>query len=139
MIPEFRQMLSRQPINLFLEHEQNFTNLLENSQQLFGVKNKNNLIDLYYSELCLNVPSIYLMINKVKDLDKLWDTISAICESSKPYELTLAKVKLMQVSIGLKFKTQYSLLDIESVGNILNSEKSKDHEEQYEFIYLKSI
>ena len=97
--------LEKYPINVFMENETNYNELLDNFDEIFGKHMDDEQIANYYSEICLNIPSIYYMLGRMKDIEESWDRISAICEKRQAYKMVYAKFKLMKVSIRLKQKT----------------------------------
>ena len=109
-----------------MENESNYIGLLENYEILFNTKIEKEDIAEYYSELCLNIPAIYLILGRLKDLEDLWDTIQDICENRKAYDLTLAKFRLMQASIRIKFKTHFSQMDIDKAGEFFVMQDMKN-------------
>lgn len=139
MMPEFKHLLQRYPINIFMENEHNFVDLLENHKSYFKEKYQKELVIEYYKELCLNLPGIYLLLGRLKDLENILDCISAICETGKPYEVTFAKLKLLQASVGMKYKTHFTHMDIENAGNIMHRQDQKLQEGFLEYTFLTSI
>jgi len=87
-----------------MENEANFIELLDNFDEIFG-KNieTDGRVAEFYSEICLNIPVIYFILGRMKDVEDSWDRISAICEKREAYKTTFAKFKLMKVSIDNKF------------------------------------
>lgn len=97
--------MEKYPINIFMENEANYHELLDNFDEIFGEHIEEERITDYYSEICLNIPVIYYMLGRMKDIEESWDRISAICEKREAYKMTFAKFKLMQASIRLKNET----------------------------------
>jgi len=96
---------------------------LDNFDEIFGkYVDTDEVIADYYCEICLNLPVIYLMLGRMKDIDESWDRISAICEQREAYKVSFAKFKLMQVSINLKSKMHLETLqmDIGTARQIFN-------------------
>lgn len=75
LMPEFKENLERYPINIFMENEANYNELLDSFEEIFQEKVENETIAEYYSEICLNIPVIYFMLGRMKDIDESWDRI----------------------------------------------------------------
>lgn len=95
LIPEFRMNLEKYPINIFMEHEANYNELLDNFEAFFGDHIEEEKIAEYCSEICLNISVIYCMLDRMNDIEEFWDRIGAICEGREAYNMAFAKFKLM--------------------------------------------
>lgn len=94
--------MEKQACNIFEEHESNFIELLEQAYSIFGDSLNEAEICSHYDELCLNIPSIFYMLNRISDMKDCWQLIEAICENRKQYNATYGKLKLMQASIHIQ-------------------------------------
>lgn len=73
------------PINILLEHEANFLELIDQAKETFGDMLDDVDIADYYSEICLNIQSIYFLLNRFKDINDCWSRIEALLEGRDTY------------------------------------------------------
>lgn len=66
--PEHAENLRRQPEYVFLEHEANFLELIDHCHEIFGSQIDDAAIAYYYGEICLNILSIYFMLQRSRDI-----------------------------------------------------------------------
>lgn len=72
-------------------------------------------IVMYFDEICTNIPSIYMMLDRFREAKDSMEKTVNLCQNKAEFQMTLGKLKLMQASILLKKRR---LVDAGHLNNI---------------------
>lgn len=114
------------PIQQFSMHEGNFEELLDNEKlkQMFGQsvfeEPMQGELEAHLDEICINIPSILIMLQKYKEAEALFEKVMMI-GSDHRCSITMAKIKLISVSLRLEindfesFSIQNDLVEADEI------------------------
>lgn len=128
----------------FWFHEQNFQEIFDKYRWFISDAGRpdQDFVD-YLSEVCINIPSIYLMLQRVKLAEQSIQKVELICNNRHEFSITFAKIKLMQASLKLKFEKDFAPQELNIIldecqkllDDCGDQEQKREGQAEIEFIY----